>query len=351
MDNNLEPAHSDNISAEFTHYLNLAQEYISKENISVETYILQRINDMSTGSLLYNGHRYADNSIRNLKKLYRLWVAFEHYYNCYQMTFDEVTPEIYNKFALFCDLKKYTERTKHLYISLFNSLINSGLNDKIHSNKTLQSKKINTKITYKTSHVFLEPYEIVKIEKVNLKKDPKLSKIRDMFLLGCYTGQRFSDYSEINESRLITLASEGKSYKAFKIQQKKTRKTVIIPIFDKKVLETMRRCTKDTEHISLRIFNRGIKEICKLAGINQETKVTENKGGKIEDKTGPKYRFISSHTARRSFITNLYLSGKLSLGQIRSMSGHSSEESLKIYLCQSLEEQAISIINTISFTK
>ena len=53
---------------------------------------------------------------------------------------------------------------------------------------------------------------------------------------------------------------------------------------------------------------------------------------------------VSSHTARRSYITNLYMEGKLNTEQIRSISGHASEESFKRYLCQNQEEEAKEIL-------
>ena len=81
-----------------------------------------------------------------------------------------------------------------------------------------------------------------------------------------------------------------------------------------------------------------------MAGINGHVVTNANRGGKKSKEVRPKFELVSSHTARRSYITNLYMEGKLSSEQIRSISGHSSEESFKRYLCQNQEEEAKEII-------
>ena len=49
---------------------------------------------------------------------------------------------------------------------------------------------------------------------------------------------------------------------------------------------------------------------------------------------------ISTHTARRSCITNLYLSNRFSISQLMSISGHKSERAFNEYICCSSEEMA-----------
>ena len=56
-------------------------------------------------------------------------------------------------------------------------------------------------------------------------------------------------------------------------------------------------------------FNSGIKEIGKLAGIQNQVLTTRKKGIEKIDTVYQKYGLISSHTCRRSFCTNQYLAG------------------------------------------
>jgi hypothetical protein len=64
--------------------------------------------------------------------------------------------------------------------------------------------------------------------------------------------------------------------------------------------------------VSLVNFNYYIKEVVKLASIDQPIVITHKRGNEIIKETRPKYAWVSSHTARRSFCTNEYLSGTLS---------------------------------------
>jgi site-specific recombinase XerD len=56
-----------------------------------------------------------------------------------------------------------------------------------------------------------------------------------------------------------------------------------------------------------------------------------------------KWEFVSSHTARRSFATNLYLRGA-DLYSISQMMGHASVEMTQNYLCCGLREQSAQVM-------
>jgi len=76
-----------------------------------------------------------------------------------------------------------------------------------------------------------------------------------------------------------------------------------------------------------------IKHFCYVAGVNSLT--TIYKGGK--EYTGEKWKYISSHSLRRSFATNLYLRGA-DIYSISKMLGHTSVEMTKNYICCGLRE-------------
>ena len=51
-----------------------------------------------------------------------------------------------------------------------------------------------------TDATYLKIKELEKLEKlegIDLEANPRLKRVRDLFLIGCYTGLRFSDYSEL----------------------------------------------------------------------------------------------------------------------------------------------------------
>ena len=94
------------------------------------------------------------------------------------------------------------------------------------------------------------------------------------------------------------------------------------------------------EVISNQKFNDYIKEVGKLAEINQNETITKTIGGVLTTIYLPKYELISSHTGRRSFCTNMYKRGLPTL-MIMSISGHKTEKSFLKYIKVKQEEHAL----------
>jgi hypothetical protein len=51
-------------------------------------------------------------------------------------------------------------------------------------------------------------------------------------------------------------------------------------------------------------FNYYIKEVARLAGVDELVKITHKHGNKVVEETRPRFAWITSHTCRRSFCTN-----------------------------------------------
>jgi integrase len=83
--------------------------------------------------------------------------------------------------------------------------------------------------------------------------------------------------------------------------------------------------------ISNQKFNEYLKDICKLARIDAAHTKKRTIGGIETDETAPKYEFISSHTARRSFATNLYNADFPTL-DIMKITGHKTEKAFMRYI-------------------
>lgn len=83
--------------------------------------------------------------------------------------------------------------------------------------------------------------------------------------------------------------------------------------------------------VSMVNFNLYIKEVVRLASIDEPIKITHKRGNKLIEETRPKYAWVSSHTARRSFCTNEYLAGTPS-ELIMAISGHKSEKAFRKYI-------------------
>ena len=152
--------------------------------------------------------------------------------------------------------------------------------------------------------------------------------VRTQFLIGAFTGCRHSDYTRLNNRNIV---GGMISYVSLKT---KTHATVPLKPIVKELLTNLPK-----EEVTDPTFNNNIRNICRKAGITEAVKVF--KAGKEVE--GEKWEFVSSHTARRSFATNLYLRGA-DLYSISQMMGHASVEMTQNYLCCGLREQSAQVM-------
>jgi len=152
----------------------------------------------------------------------------------------------------------------------------------------------------------------------------KQERIRDLFVVGCLTALRYSDYS--------TLSPQNFQGEYIVKLTKKTNKKVIIPIHDY-VKEILDKYEGNIQFgISIQHFNRYIKIICEKVGLDSEIIFEFTKGGKVMTKKNFKYELVSSHTARRSAATNMYLTGRMKTHEIMAITGHTTEKSFFRYI-------------------
>jgi Phage integrase SAM-like domain len=171
--------------------------------------------------------------------------------------------------------------------------------------------------------VYLTWQELSLIYHLDLSELINLEKYRDLFVLGCLTGFRFSDYSDIKPEEV----RGGMLY----INQSKTLSTVVVPLRTdaKKILIDKYRM--QMPQVSNPNFNYYIKEVVQLAGIDEMIKITHKRGNKITEETRPRYAWIMSHTCRRSFYTNEFLDGTPT-NLIMSINGHKAEKAFRRYI-------------------
>jgi integrase len=179
--------------------------------------------------------------------------------------------------------------------------------------------------------IYLPHSEIAKIYLVDLSVHPNLIEYRDLFVLACLTGLRFSDFSILQPEDL----RNDMLYK----KQEKSDHWVVIPLRKEAKIIFSHQFRERIPNLTNPEFNRHIKTIGKLAGLYQTIKFSYKKGNKNIEVIKPKYDLITSHTARRSFCTNEFLAGT-PVKLIMKISGHKSEKDFYKYIRVTPEEAA-----------
>lgn len=176
--------------------------------------------------------------------------------------------------------------------------------------------------------VFLTMREVYKIHRYTDLTTREI-EIKDYFVIGCLTALRFSDYSRLRPKNFVR--------NKIVIKTKKTNTPVQVPIHPI-VREIIQKYNKELPPPpSVQHFNRQIKKICRKIGFKKKILFERKIGLQRVSKLIPKYRFISSHTARRTAATNMYLSGIVPY-RIMLVTGHKTEKSFFRYIRITREE-------------
>ena len=177
------------------------------------------------------------------------------------------------------------------------------------------------------SHIYHFDLSTIKRRTQHLKK---LEEVRDMFVLSCNLGQRFSDMVRINKTCF--------DRHIFSIVQQKTGIRARVDIdkmsIDRNttyaILEKYDYNSPLTTDISC--YNKYLKELLQHIGFKELIKSEVKINGHIKVQYEPKWKLVGSHTARRTFATNNVLRG-FKIAEIRRATGHKSESSFERYIC------------------
>ena len=181
------------------------------------------------------------------------------------------------------------DNTLHRYINFFKTCLIWCTRKGYKINNDYKNISIKR---HETNDVHLTEEELKLLEKVELTGSKE--KARDLFLIGAYTGQRFSDYSIFERADV----REGAIVK----KAKKTKVTSFIPLHSK-LQKLLDKYEWKLPKISSQKFNIRIQQICKELKINDSIKKVSYMGKNVKEEIFPKWKLIGSHTARRTFIT------------------------------------------------
>ncbi len=194
-----------------------------------------------------------------------------------------------------------------------------------HKNEIFKRRNWNIK-KERFSKQVLSFEELDKLNELDLSDNSRLDKVRDLFLIGAFSGLRFSDFTRIRPQHIVS--EDGQQL--IELFSKKTNTQVVIPLLPI-LRDKLEKYDFTPPKISSQKFNEYIKEVCRVAGIDQEILVKRSKAGKRIEEVRPKYELITSHTARRSFATNFFQLGLPAVSLMR-VTGHATERQFMEYI-------------------
>lgn len=189
--------------------------------------------------------------------------------------------------------------------------------------------------------IFLSMTEIIRIYYFD-RLTRFMSEVRDYFVIGCMTGLRYSDYSRLNETNF------DRDTNMIRVKTQKTGVVISVPMH-RFVREILRKYDyRLPKPRCIQYFNRAVKEISKMVGITEPILWERTVGTEVIRKEIPKWELVSSHTARRSFATNMFLQN-IPTYRIMLITGHKSESSFFKYIRVTREENAATLAGHLFF--
>ena len=253
------------------------------------------------------------------------------------LKFDEINLSFYRKFIDLLEDEDYSLNSVGKHVKNLKTFLNDAFVNGVSTNTIFKNRafKVPKEIT---TDIYLTWDEIKVLAEKDFSNRPRIELARDIFLIGCYTGQRVSDYNGLTNENIEYL--DG--HKFIKIHQKKTDNPVLIPVTDD-IKKVMKRYDNNfPPKLSEPILRENLKTACSTVGFKEMVQVSYTKGGKLVKKGVPKYNLVKTHTARRSFCTNYYVAGK-SIQSIMLFSGHKTEREFQKYIRIEKEQEALAV--------
>ena len=247
--------------------------------------------------------------------------------------FDEKT---FNKFLKFCvENREHSANTVHRNIGLLKTFLLWAFNKKYSFNNSFVNFKKPPK--FRTDEIALNIEQVEEIYAHDFSKNKKFERVRDLFVFGCVTGMRFGNYSTISKNDV-----QGDFIRVIDLKSKSKNLSIPLNNISKSILE---KYEYQLPNISNQKMNEYIKEVFKELKFTDEIKKTMKYGDQLVEINSEFYKRISSHTARRSFIT-IMKNKRVPDKVIMSYTGHTSLEVFNAYYRPS-EDDKVSYMNEV----
>lgn len=311
-------------------YKQIVQDCIDRDN-AVNSEI--SISHLKTQFLSYKSNFVKEGTLKEYRTVFKGLEDFEKHKGT-KLILREMDGKFLDQFEVFLSRKKNTNDgdkegllndTIHKYISTLKVFLKwCNDNDYLVHPDVFKTQKTNFKKKAYNEIIALSESEIQKLMNHDLSDRPSLERVRDLFCLLCYTGQRFED--------LINFDPKDIKNNAWDFISVKVKKKVIVPFegYIAPAKDILERIGYSVPKISNQKFNEYIKTVGKLAGMDEIIKITRYSGKQKLVIEKRKYDFLSSHVGRRSMVTNL-LSRNVPITLVQKLTAHSDIRTLMKY--------------------
>jgi integrase len=261
-----------------------------------------------------------------------------------KMAFADIDSTFYDAFVDWLTYtRKYAQNNVSKYVENVKTFMQRAFDEGFHTTVSFRSFG---GMREESENIYLTESELDRIYRLDLIENPGMERVRDLFIIAAWTGFRFSDFSTLQPEHIKQ--DEQGNYIIEK-RQLKTENKVYIPVFHYSTIEILEKYNfVPPRSISNQKTNDYLHEIAKLAGLNDRILKHQHKAGELKVKTESgwdkmsigveKWTLVTTHTARRSFATNMF-KRRVPVFIIMECTGHKKEAEFRKYIkADSLEK-------------
>jgi site-specific recombinase XerD len=295
---------------------------IAPEKVTLFSFINEFIENSPQRINIHTGKSIAYKTIQKYRTTFEYLKDFQKKQTKITLDFAQMDLKFCERFSSFLTAKQMRPNSVNKHISTLKTFLNEASLQGLQVPNDFKSQNFNVK-KVDVNKISLSEKELDLILNYDFTDNPRLEKVRDLFLLGAWTGLRFSDFS--------TLKPENIKGERIVKEQFKTGAIVTIPILP--VVDAILKKYNNVlpKSITNQKTNEYLKEVCQLVGLTERIEIVETRGGVKQTEIFEKWQLVSTHTARRSFATNMYQMGVPSRA-IMAVTGHKTELAFNKYI-------------------
>ncbi len=278
-------------------------------------------------------HQWAFNTIKSVRQVVKLLQKFDS-----KLTFEQITAEKLNEFVVYQQSNKLHEcNCKSGQKGYTNSTIIKNCRvlrwalrwaaDKGYINRDIEREFSPSLKTAETPVIFLKWDELMRVYNLDLSENRLLDETRDFFCFCCFTSLRFSD--------AFALTSDNINGDCIEVVTQKTNRLLRIELnkYSRAIIEKNRHKHGKyvLPHVPLDKIDYRLPKVGEMANISEPVTITRYYGSNKISKNGPKYKFLTSHCGRRTFICNALAMG-IAPNVVMKWTGHSEYSAMKPYI-------------------
>lgn len=267
---------------------------------------------------------YNSNSVKPYKSTMEHFKKFAKK-NKYYLT--DINQNLIDDFTNYLN-EPLTLNTSAKYLTVFKTLVSYAIKKKLISKDISKEIEFNIRKAV-ADDIYLTEDEIQAIMDIKHFPTKTFEIVRDLFVIGCNTGLRFEEYSVLEAARIQGGFLEIDPKKLEHKYNINTKLVIpVLPMFE----DILRKYPNGLPQVPCnQVFNKNLKKIAKkIPSLNRDYEKKLIRDHKVDRKLLKKWQMVVTHTARRSFVTNMYLRG-VPVPTIMAISGHRTDENFKKY--------------------